>query len=178
MKSKFIVLIVLGGILEVALCISFSLLFFAPLIFGFNSYIIYEDPPAVTYAEFPFEITYMLEGELITIEDVYVCEYKGWLYQFNGTRREWKGYMKSTQEEYILVVDHRENRKVVCIPGSPGYFMGDDYYRNKYDEPTLLLLQYEKDGIYTEKLTRGWEEYYDVSLVSWTIADPIVNSFE
>jgi CTP:phosphocholine cytidylyltransferase-like protein len=175
MKSKYIVLIILGGILEISL--SVVLFFFSPWIFGFDSYITYDDPPAITYAEFPFEITYMLEGKLITIEDVYVCEYKGWLHKFDYSRREWKGYMKSTQEEYILVVDHRENRKVVCIPGSPGYFMGDETYYS-YDEPTLLLLQYEKDGIYTEKLTRGWEEYYDVSLVSWTIADPIENSFE
>ena len=33
--------------------------------------------PEITYGEFPFTLTYELDGEIKTIEDVVVCEYDG-----------------------------------------------------------------------------------------------------
>ena len=55
--------------------------------------------PEVTYGEFPFEIVYEIDGEIFTINDVYVCEYRGIaLSEASGKCRSWKGYIKSSGE--------------------------------------------------------------------------------
>ena len=63
--------------------------------------------PQIKEGEFPFEIVYEIDGEIITVNDIYVCEFDG--YDWNegrGKHRKWKGYIKSSgSEELILLED-------------------------------------------------------------------------
>lgn len=60
--------------------------------------------PEITYCEFPFEIVYEIDGEIITINDVYVCQYDGiGANEGSGKYRVWKSYIKSTGEENLIL---------------------------------------------------------------------------
>jgi hypothetical protein len=85
------------------------------------------DPPEpeIRYGEFPFEIVYKLDGELYTIHDVLVCEYDGIdANEGVGKYIQWKGYIKGTGEEQIVLLCE-DNIRIVCTIGSPDYYMND-----------------------------------------------------
>ena len=53
--------------------------------------------PRIKKAEFPFEIVYELDGETVTVNDIFVCEYDGTLWNENtGRQRQWKGWASRT----------------------------------------------------------------------------------
>ena len=97
-KSKsFVVIPIVAIIILSPVIVIFSLNIFAwSSIFIGNLLSSNPPKPEITYAEFPFEIVYELEGETVTVNDVYVCEYDGiGMNEGVGKYREWKGYIKS-----------------------------------------------------------------------------------
>ncbi len=136
--------------------------------------------PEVTYCEFPFEITYKLDGETKTVSDIYVCEYVGSYWNWNiGDYREWKGYLKSNQNENIVLIEDG-NKEIICNIGKPEYYMDDsDEWSIETNEPTLIIVEHLDSGGYSSSsLSNELKEYYKIELVGWKLSEPIENSFE
>ncbi len=86
--------------------------------------------PQITYAEFPFALTYEVNGEVFTVEDVYICEYDGLgANSGSGKYREWNGYIKGTGEDGIVLKQVEESGDVsaeyTIYVGSAEFYMGD-----------------------------------------------------
>ncbi len=138
----------------------------------------YPDPPApqIEYGEFPFELTYKIDGETVTIKDVYICEYdgiganEGW-----GKYREWKGYIKGTNEELIFITED-SYRQIFCFVGDAEYYMNDEKYPEKRPL-TPRLISVSKNPVGPFLLGEEIGEYYNIELVSWEFSEPIEQSF-
>lgn len=148
------------------------------------------DPPApeITYAEFPFCITYEVDGEIKTYEDVIICEYAGiesW--GTAGKYRKWSKKLMSGNK-YITLLKSKTNELSfeisVPIPGLPEYYMGDfrqsktEYERTMKDRRYLGYKQWE-DGVQTScSITKeeAWEKYH-IKIIDQQYSQPIENKF-
>ena len=137
--------------------------------------------PQVTRGEFPFEIVYEKNGERVTVRDVYVCEFEGieWNENF-GRYRRWKGYLKSTGENTLVLLEDN-GATITCNVGSAAYYMNDPNGPD-IDEitPTVQRVQRTSSGgvsaatLSAETLS----EQYGIRLLSWSFSEPIENRFE
>ena len=137
--------------------------------------------PAITQAEFPFEIVYEKNGEIITASDVYVCEFEGIEWNENvGKHRQWKGYVKSTGES-TLVLHTEGGIKVTCSLGTAAYYMSDPLAATIEEvTPTVQRVQtFESGGVSSMSLTdeQLWEQY-GIRLITWAFSAPIENTYE
>ena len=138
--------------------------------------------PEIIYGEFPFELVYSIDGEIITIQDTYVCEYDGWDVHSGSLSkvRAWDGYIKSTgADELILLEDG--NLKFACSLGSPEYYMSDPSKPTKEYTPHIYYIEDPNDFGGRSSGTLDIEpllEKYKIKLISWKFSDPIENSFE
>lgn len=172
-KKKAIMRAILSGVIVCLLSLSFVSCF--------------PPTPTIKYAEFPFELTYEFDGEIITVEDTYVCKFNGYgANEGTGIYREWKGYVKSTGEEDILLIED-DNILIFCSIGSAKYYMGDPEYfadgiaRPEYRiTPSIYYVEYpnELGGKTIGRLENEHLEKYKIKLISWKLSDPIENSFE
>ena len=137
--------------------------------------------PRITKSEFPFEIVYELDGETVTVNDIFVCEYDGTSWNENtGRQRQWRGYVKSTGKDHVVLLEDG-NLKFACKLGSAAYYMGDPAWENaeKFTPSIYYVRTYESGGVSSG--TAGIEamlEEYKLKLVSWKLSDPIENTFE
>lgn len=137
--------------------------------------------PMYKYGEFPFELIYELDGEIKTIKDTIVCNYKGiGISEANGKYRKWTQTLKSGEDK-ILLLKASDILEIYFDPGPAWFYMGDgDLSTFKSDFPNAKYLEkYEggitKKGVITaEKL---WEQY-KLKLISWKVVPPIKNYFE
>ncbi len=136
--------------------------------------------PGVTYSEFPIEVTYEIDGEVVTVSGIYVCEYSHW--DELTKRRIWSGYMKDT-EEFGLLLYEGKHEKVFCRIGAAGYYMGDEI-DEKYMKPSFFKKYnpwYEAFHMLVDKGVRNERqifEEYKIKVISWKIPDPIENTFD
>lgn len=178
-KKRWIIFAaILGGILSVAeviVALSF------PWSMIYLGIMMEEDPPqpAITYAEFPFEIVYELDGKEITLKDTFICMYDGiGADEGRGKFRKWKGYLKSTHEEDVVLL-RDGNKKIVCTIGSPEYYMGDsEYITPETNKPVLTSVEPRGEGTSSSVLSATMKEHYKIKLLSWHLPEPIVNTFE
>lgn len=178
MNKKVKLLIIVGILVQVVLSLVL-VVSFPTIMHRLTNREVDTPAPKVTYCEFPFELTYMHDGETITIRDVYVCEYVGTYWNWNiGNYRQWNGYIKSTHAENIVLIKD-ENKELVCTVGSPDYYMGDHEDGVIYpDYPVLWLVEYlETGGERSSHVSDEMKEYYKIELISWELSEPIVNSF-
>ena len=135
--------------------------------------------PEVTYGEFPFELVYEVDGEVVAVNDVYICKYDGIGVNMGfGKHRVWKGYIKSSKEQAVLLTEDND-RKIYCFVGSAEYYMDDE----KYPEQTPLSPRVY--DIRKKKYSMDYEIYtsdellerYNINIISWNFSDPIENSF-
>lgn len=134
--------------------------------------------PTVTEGEFPFSITYELDGERVTIDDVYKVRYVK-----NG------GYADTKSREYIGEIGNRgENETIYTLKKEgnarielwtyfyPDYMMGDaeyDYFEEKDFKP--ILYYFDADEIeYQDEETLAAQ---GVKLIGFEYPTPIDNSF-
>lgn len=190
MKKIFIIA---GSLTAIVLMIILFILLALWLAFGGASYFIPIPKPEITYGEFPFKLTYELDGEIKTIEDTIICEFDGFeVVGEAGKYRKWKIYTKSTGERMISLFDLRSNntftewgQKVLelCFdPGSAEYYMGDVGNRQSAGNlckwiDYLYILPDGKTGYSAFKLDEAWEKF-KIKLISWEVSPPIQNSFK
>ncbi len=141
----------------------------------------YEPTPQIKEGEFPFEIVYEIDGETITINDIYVCQFDGFdRNEGVGKHRKWKGYIKSSGEEELILLEDGD-LKLACSVGYPEYYMSDPSKPNPEEyTPSIYYIKPNEFGgtssgmIDIEPLL----EQYKIKLISWRLSEPIQNSFE
>ena len=134
--------------------------------------------PTVTQGEFPFSITYELDGEQTTIREVYKARYTGNGGYADTKSRVYVGEIGTRGEgETVYVLKQQNNTRIeLCTNFYADYMMGDaegDYFE---EEPFAPRIYY-----YDENET----EYYDeetlasqgVKLIDFEYPAPIANSF-
>ena len=134
--------------------------------------------PSVTEHDFAFSITYELDGESKTIQDVYTARYDG-----NGGYNDTKtrcyvgriGDLEEGNTVYTLKKD--ENTRVeLWTHFYPDYLMGDaeyDYFDEEPFEPRIYYYDAEEQE-YSDAETL---EAQGVKLVDFTYPEPIENAF-
>ena len=139
------------------------------------------EEPKFKYGEFPFELVYEIDGEIITVNDVYVCEYDGISADTGrGKYRKWEGYIKGTGKDAVFICGDNE-RKVYCFVGDAEFYMNDE----RYEEPRPLtprVYAVNNDSANYDiaffNSTEELMEYYKIRIISWKLSEPIENSFE
>lgn len=134
--------------------------------------------PTVTEGEFPFSITYELDGERVTIEDVYKVHYVRNDGYADTKSRVYAGELSSSGEDdtlYTLKKD--ENTRVeLWTHFYADYLMGDteyDYFEDVPFEPRI----YYYDAQETEYQDEETLAAQGVKLISFEYPTPIENSF-
>lgn len=130
--------------------------------------------PTVTEYDFPFSITYELDGRTETISDVFRCSFDG-AGGYNDTKsRIYKGVIVGQDEGRAYSYELNDN-VVLHTNMFPDYLMGDpmyDYYTDgDVYEPSLIF--YNDDGIECSPE----EVSYDAEIISWEYPAAIENSF-
>ena len=130
--------------------------------------------PTVTESEFPFSITYELDGEIVTINDVYKARYKeNKKYKY----RTYIGEIGNLGEDntiYTLKTDET-GRIELWTHFYPDYLMGDawyDYFDEEAFEPRIYYYDAEENEFY-DKETLSEQ---GVKLISFEYPEPIENS--
>lgn len=167
--------------------------FFFWFIFGGSNHFIEIPKPKTTYGEFPFCLTYELNGETIMIEDVIICEFVGLTVVGEaGKYRQWDSSLKSGKE-LITLLDLRELEDEDALGnhvlelyfywGNAEYYMGDNLanrWRQEQDFNWIDYMYQKTDGTIGHsayKADIAWEKY-KIKLISWEVSPPIQNSFK
>lgn len=187
MKGKYIILGCGIALLTVLILIGgWYFIVISGVIFSFSP-----NPlePEITYGEFPISITCEIDGETKEIKDTIVCEFDG-INDFGsgGKRRRWKSYLKSGQEQMILLKIN-ETSKLCCNYGLPEYYMDDLVYqtREEYEQTCIrdmdsmfIVLEEWKEGELESSFisaNEAWEKYR-LKIIDIKYAAPIQNSFK
>ena len=175
----------------------FALLFYVVIMFiaafgGFN-FLLRVPKPEITYGEFPCVLTYEVDGEIKTIEDTIVCEFDGFeALSEAGKYRKWKSYLKSGDEELVLLNLRDKNEvnefghtmlELFFYWGNAEYYMGDvdDGRSNKEQDFKWVEYKYKNaEGQIGGSAYKADEAYekYKIRLISWEVAPPIKNEFK
>ena len=136
--------------------------------------------PQIKEGEFPFEIVYEIDGKIITVNDVYVCEFDGFVWNKGiGKHRRWKGYLKRSGTEELVLLEDGDLKFAVSV-GSPEYYMSDPDCAYSDNTPTIYYIKSNEFGGTTSG-TLDIEpllEQYKLKLISWEFSEPIQNLFE
>lgn len=182
LKPLIIIIIIASVIILSPIILIFSLNLFAWGSIFVGGWLSPNPPkPEITYAEFPFEIVYEMDGELVTVNDVYVCEFDGFGWNEGvGKHREWKGYFQSTgEDEFVLLQDG--NLSLAVSVGYPEYYMSDPTEYDVEKEPYIYYIIDPNELGGTSSGVMDIEpilEQYKIKLVRWNLSEPIQNSFE
>ena len=154
---------------------------------AFSLFMSEPEKPEITYGEFPFTITYEVNGEIKKVEDAIVCEYDGIKNLGTaGKYRAWSSKLKSGNERVTLLRIEEENRicEITVSAGLPEYYMGDfiqdktEYERAMLDDNYLGYIEWkngEQTGISISK-----EEVYEkfkLKVIEMDFSEPLENEF-
>ncbi len=136
--------------------------------------------PKIKQGEFPFSLTYKINGETIIADGTYVCAYDGIGWDTGrGFYRKWNGYVKETGLENVLIFEDSKG-KIFCRVGNPEYYMGDNkklsWETNALNPPHLYEEKKVNDYIY--RSVEEIRETYGIEIISWEFSEPIQNSFK
>lgn len=138
--------------------------------------------PVYTYGEFPFELQYEMDGNIKTIKDVIICEYKGIeINEASGKYRKWESRILSNNSNRITLFQVSGSEEIYYNPGPPGFYMGDYNNEYNYDFPNARFIKYnEYNSGYQDGVISAEELYskYKIKLLKWEVASPIQNSFK
>ena len=136
--------------------------------------------PQIKEGEFPFEMVYEIDGETITVNDIYVCEFDGFDWNKGvGKHRKWKGYIKSSGTEVLILLEDGDLKFAVSV-GSPEYYMSDPTCPYSENTPSIFYIEPNEFGGITSGVLdiEPLLEQYKLKLISWKFSEPIENSFE
>lgn len=198
------------GLLAIATLLVFFFVFIYPWVTLWFGLAILPNPPKpdISYGEFPFQLTYELDGEIITIEDVAICEFDGYGQRSEaGQSRKWKTHLKSETGEsvsgnergeetdfiWITLLDLRndgiyddfghEVLELYFFGGNGHYYMDDELggHDRKAQDFTWVDYMYKTvDGTIGHSAFKAEEAYekFSIRLINWECAPPIENSFK
>ena len=147
----------------------------AIVVYSFISSIAFK--PAVTEGEFPFSITYELDGERFTIEDVYRVNYVRNDGYADTKSRVYVGETGDSGENITLyTLKKGENTRVeLWTHFYADYLMGDpeyDYFDDEAFEPKIYYYDSQETEYHDEETLAA----QGVKLISFTYPTPIENS--
>lgn len=135
--------------------------------------------PKVALQEFPFTITYALQGQTETISDVYVVEYIRTEKYIGDDAVAWFGYIKDHNRlelDWYRIADLDDKSFAINLNIEPGYLMGDPNCAGMEADPSLVCHIF--DGTNDISVTDPAElEQLGFTLVSWEYPEPIENRF-
>ena len=134
--------------------------------------------PAVTEAEFHFKITYELDGETITIDDIYKANYVPNDKDDNHKGRVYVGEIGDWGEgNTVCLLKTNENTRIELWTNLyPDHLMGDpgyDYFEHNAFEPIIYYYD-ENEAEYHDEETLAAQ---GVKLISFEYPTPIDNKF-
>ena len=134
--------------------------------------------PTVTEGEFPFSITYELDGETVTINDVYNARYVRNDGYADTKSRVYVGEVgDSGIDNTIYTLKKDENTRIeLWAYLYPDYLMGDpeyDYFDDKAFEPKIYYYDAEQQEFSDEETLAA----QGVKLIDFEYPTPIENSF-
>lgn len=149
--------------------------------------------PVIQTGEFPFRVTYELDGERIVVEDIIICHFTGWD-QHSNNRRNWQTRLTSAPERTVtsrslpilegedMEGDRRREFSIYIDVGNCAYFMGD---RGNGRSPELRLWQ-TLHNPYPQRGSSSWGEWmnqtqvenYGITIIEFDFSQPINNTFE
>ena len=134
--------------------------------------------PTVTEGEFPFSITYELDGETVTIRDVYKARYVKNVGYADTKGRMYVGEIGDMGEgNTVYTLKNDDNTRVeLWTHFFPDYLMGDaeyDYFDDEAFEPRIYYYDSEETEYYDEETLSA----QGVKLISFEYPEPIENSF-
>ena len=130
--------------------------------------------PVVTESEFPFSITYELDGETVTIDDVYKVHYDAdEAYKY----RMYVGEIQNKKEDnaYYILKTEENGRIELWTHFYADYLMGDPEY-DYFDEEPFEPRIYYYDAQETEYHDEETLAEHGVKLISFEYPEPIKNS--
>lgn len=134
--------------------------------------------PTITEGEFPFSITYEIDGETVKIDDVYKARYTGNGGYADTKYRTYVGGIEGLGDKgtmYTLKKD--ENTRVeLCTHFYADYLMGDseyDYFDDEAFEPRIYYYDANETEYHDEETLAA----QGVKLISFEYPTPIKNSF-
>ena len=135
--------------------------------------------PTITEGDFPFSITYELNGKTETIEGVYSASYVGHGGYADTKGRIYEGKivgMQNEEDNFYVLSENEEGYLVLHTNFYADYLMGDteyDYFMGEEFAPKMYY--YDSQGVEYEDeetlLAQG------ASLIRWTYPVPVTNSF-
>lgn len=158
-----------------------------------------QNPPEIQYAEFPFKLTYKLNGEIYTVEGAYVCEFAGLglTSEYCGFYDRWIGHVKDTDNgvsaDGSLFITEKDGFELRCYLGNPYYYMGLKYHTWEL-EPELFCEYVLTESAYVSGspevgrtddggyVHHSYDEKYvgkfDIELLDWELSEPLKNNDE
>lgn len=133
--------------------------------------------PTVTAGEFPFSITYELDGETVTIREVYRVRYVGNGGYADTKTRIYVGEIGTMGEDNTLyTLKKEENGRIeLCTNFYPDYMMGDSEYDYFDGEPFAPQIYYY-DAQEVEYRDEETLAAHGVKLIGYEYPTPIENS--
>lgn len=134
--------------------------------------------PNITEGEFPFSITYEMDGETFVIKDVYKAEYEGNGGYADTLHRNYNGTIVGLGEQATAYTFKQENNTRIELNTFfyADYMMGDteyDYFDEEPFEPRFYYYD-ENEQEYHDEETLAT---HGVKMISFEYPEPIKNSF-
>ena len=136
--------------------------------------------PDIKEGEFDVSVTYEVNGEVKTLDLVYICEYDGVGWTIEGTSyRAWNGHFDGYEDGDLIEVSEIEGGKIaLCFLIYPEYFMGEPDYATDFYPHVLTNYIYYENGV--EIIDDDQEliaESYGVKIIGCEYDTPIENEF-
>lgn len=137
--------------------------------------------PTVTEHEFPYSVTYQLDGQTKTLEGVYTVRFDDTNLAMEPWKRYYTGTHRSDGDEYLgsecVIAKKDELSLCISLCFTDAYLMGDDE-KNAEEAQALAVPQlvvYDREQYPLED--REIIEKFNAELVSWELPEPIENRF-
>lgn len=136
--------------------------------------------PVITEYDFPYSVTYKLDGEIHTYEGIYRCSFRSTGKGSNPLERYYEGvYLTNPSESHpaAYTIAQKDGLELCIVTiFSNKYLMGDAEGEPEaalYYDPYLAVMD-DQGMEYADIETVG---QFDVELVSWEAPQPVENSF-
>ena len=134
--------------------------------------------PTITEQDFPFMVTYRLDGETKTLDGVYRCHFRSTGKGTDPLDRYYEGqYLQNPAEEHpaAYTIAQKDGLELCIVTiFSVRHFMGDGDSRTYHNDPYLAVI--DRDGVeYDDEETLS---LFDAEIIDWVYPPSVDNSFK
>ena len=133
--------------------------------------------PVITEHDFPFTVTYRLNGETNTLEGMYRCRFRSTDKGTNSADRYYEGehLLNPAEKHSAAYTIAQKDDLELCIVAifSPRNLMGDADGVAYHHDPYLAVV--DREGVeYSDEETLS---QFDAEIIDWVYPEPVDNSF-